>query len=269
LATASQGRKPAHIKWKQKDLGLSLPRSGSFALLGFLDSFRQINDFLQFVLNLVSAVEHSATVSHNALVKIESDEAKKAEMIEKWKKRVSPVDDLKKHRQYFMEVVLVRHVENYLNYLSAVLREIFLTRPEALRSAEKIDLETVLKHESIEDLVKTIAEKKVESLSYASFSDLAQYFQEKFHLELVPAAKTSLVVDAIETRNISVHNRCIINQRYITRTSGDQSKLGSLKHVFIQEVEEIAKTLARSVVEVDKHCRKKLRVRGHRAVAAA
>ena len=66
----------------------------------------------------------------------------------------------------------MRHVENFLNYLSSLLNEIFIQRPEILKSSEKIDLEIVLGHSSIEDLVQTIAERKVENLSYKSLIDL-------------------------------------------------------------------------------------------------
>jgi len=170
--TLKPQKKTSHTK---NILGLasSLPRSGTDAFIEYVTSFRQINSFLGFLLHIVGASEHVSKTAHEALLKIEDDPDARARMIEKWNTRRGPLKDLADNRQFLMEVILVRHVENYLNYLSALLRAIFLARPEALRSSEKIDLETVLKHESIEDLVRTVTERKVESLSYSSFSDLS------------------------------------------------------------------------------------------------
>lgn len=257
--SAPQRRRPTAA-----DLGVRLPRSGTTAYLEFLSSFRQINGFLKFLLYVVSASEHSAQVAHDALVDVEHDPVNRAQMIEDWKKRRGPVSHLAEHRQFLLEVILVRHVENYLNYLSSLLREIFIARPEALRSSEKIDLETVLTHNSINDLVRTVTERKVESLSYSSFSDLAEYFQDKFHLALTTEGHRAVLVDAIETRNISVHNRCIINRRYMARVNVEASQLGRVRELVIDTVEAAARAMLHSVLSSEKEARKRLGVSGHR-----
>lgn len=250
-------------RWKERDLGVRVPSSGTTAAIDYFGSFRQINSFLQFLLYMAGHIEHSAEHAHKTLLKITDDPGEKAKLLKEWEARRSPIEDLKVHRQFLMEVTLVRHVENYLNYLSSLLREIFLARPEVLRSSDKIELETVLRHDSIEDLVRTVAERKVESLSYTSFTDLADYFHERFHITLVPDSERPTVIDAVETRNISVHNRCIINSRFVSRTGGGADHVGKLKGLWIQDIEKIARFLAESVKRVDTEARKRLRVRGH------
>ena len=160
--------------------------------------------------------------------------------------------------------MLVRHVENYLNFLSSLLKVVFIARPEVLRSSEKIDLETVFRHSSIDDLVKTVAERKVDSLSYASFGDLADYFTEKFHITLVSDKDLQSVVEAIETRNISVHNRCIVNQRYLSRTGRKNLNLGEIRSLGIEDLEQIAVVLTQSAISVDKDARRSLGLKGVR-----
>ena len=251
--------------WATDTLGVKVPSRGSDALLDFLSSYRQINSFIAYLLHLVGSVEFTGVTAHNALVDTEHDPVKKQQLIDAWAGRRSPVNKLKTHRQFLLEVILVRHVENYLNFLSALLKEIFEAKPETLRSSEKIDLETVLRHASIDDLVRTVAERKVESLSYSSFSDLAEYFQERFHINLLTKEHEALVVDAIETRNISVHNRCHIDRRYVIRTKGDASQIGKIRGLNIDTVETIAICLASSAVAVDKTARKHLGVRGRNA----
>lgn len=253
--------------WAKPNLGLRLPGSGTEALQSYLKSFAQINEFLHFVLGMVSHIERTAKKMRELKVVLEKVVPPEESVSEtEWR---GPLEDLKKHRQLFLEILLVRHVENYLNFLSSLLRVVFLSRPEVLRSAEKIDLETVFRHASIDDLVKTVAERKVESLSYSSFSDLAAYFDEKFHIELVRSDDLSTVVEAIETRNISVHNRCVVNQRFVTRTGLSEAKIGKTRSLGIEDVERIAVVLTRSALAVDKAARKSLSVRGVRFGAAA
>lgn len=254
---------PGDMLWKKKDLGIRIPRTGTDAAIQFFLSFRQINEFLRFVVNMAGHLDYAAKHAYDTLVKVANDPAEKERLAKEWAGHQSPIDDLKKHRQFLMEVVLVRHIENYLNYLSSLLREIFLARPEALRSSEKIELETILRHDSIDDLVRTITERKVESLSYSSFSELAEYFKEKFHIELVPTEDLPCIVDAIETRNISVHNRCIINNRFVSRTGKNTDAIGHLRELWVQDIEAVALRLGKSVKAIDVAARKRLHVKGH------
>lgn len=246
-----------------ENLGIKLPRSGSISFLDFQESFYKINEFLRFVIGMVSHIDYVQRKAHEALLSGDTEEEKK-KRLEEWSKRKSPVDELKKHRQFFMEVILVRHVENYLNFLSSMLKEIFLTKPETLRSSEKVEIEIVLKHDSIDDFVKTIAERKVESLSYSSYSDLAEYFLERFGIELITNTHKSIMIEAIETRNISVHNRCIINTRYISKAGADPTLIGRHKSLGINDIEKLSQIISDSVIQTDKKIRGKFKIKAHR-----
>ncbi|WP_144079852.1 hypothetical protein [Haliea salexigens] len=261
---AKSNPKPQAASSRSPYLGVRLPATGTVSCNEYLASFRQINRFLYFVIGMAGHIEKVSESAHSALLSVEDDLEKQAQMERDWRERRSTIDDLRENRQFFMEVVLVRHVENYLNYLSSLLREIFVSRPETLRSSDKIDLETVLKHDSIQDLVQTVAERKVESLTYSSFSSLEEFFSNRFSLVLVDDKGRQKVIEAIEARNISVHNRCVINQRYISRTGAKQTDCGELKALWIGDVEAFAKVATLSVLAVDKGARKRLKVPGHR-----
>ena len=208
-------------------VGARLARSGTEALRSYQQSYVQINEFLDFVLRMATQIERT----EQAFRKVSADVA---DILPDLAKRNSvewrgPFQELKNHRQFLLEVLLVRHVENYLNYLSSLLRIILTARPETLRSSEKIDLEVVFRHSTLEDLVKTVAERKVESLSYASFGDLSIYFKDKFGITLVSDHEMEALVEAIECRNISVHNRCVVNHRYLARVSKTSYKFGQVR----------------------------------------
>ena len=73
--------------------------------------------------------------------------------------------------------------------------------------------------------MRTLAERKVAGLSYASFADLSGFFFDKFHVTLFDEKDVKTIIEAIEVRNISVHNRCIINQRFVKRTGSAAEQL--------------------------------------------
>ena len=186
------------------------------------------------------------------------------EIKERRANRKKMVDVVKDNRQFFLETALVRHVENYLNYLSSLLFEIFTQKPETLRSSEKIEITTVLDCENISDVVRIFAEKKVENLSFSSIRELYDFFKERFKLKLFSEDLIPSVVEAIETRNISVHNRCIINRRYISKTGSDSELLGKRKDLNISKLNEFVSIFLESVKILDQKARSKLGIRGHR-----
>jgi hypothetical protein len=195
-------------------------------------------------------------------VETEHDEAKRSRMVEEWKTRVSPVDELKKNRQFFIEIILVRHIENFLNYLSSLLFEIFTQRPETLRSSDRVEVATVLRHESIESIVRELAERKVESLSYSSFGDLAQFFQDRFKLQVGSDSDIELLTEAIEVRNISVHNRCVINRRFVGRLALPETSIGSKRELFVGDLDKLVPLLAKMVKVLDKSVVHHLNLKG-------
>jgi len=242
----------------------ALPRRGTRAAESFFASYSEINRFFRFVIHLVGHTDRAAETAHKALVETEHDEAKRQEMITAWARRQSATDALRENRQLFLEIVLVRHVENFLNYLAALLYEIFTQRPETLRSSDRVEVANVLRHESIESLVREIAERKVESLSYSSFQDVADFFQERFKISVADPAPFAALLEAIETRNISVHNRCVMNRRFVIRLGLEEDAVGKRRELYIAHLDSLVPLLATVVRVLDRRAASKLRLRGVR-----
>jgi hypothetical protein len=242
----------------------SIPKTGTVAARDFYNSWKDINRLFDFVLKLVGKSEYVAKTAHEALFATESDDAKKAEMLEQWNSRKGPLDELKENRQLLLETILVRHVENYINYISSVLFEIFIARPETLKSSDKVEVSKILEHDSIDSLVREIALMKVDSLSYSSFSKLADFFNERFKIPLATPEEIALIHEFIEIRNISVHNRCFINSRFISRMGIDSSYLGKKKDLYGQDIDKLTPLLIEAVKVTDISIRRKLKVKGVR-----
>lgn len=192
------------IEWPR---AFPFPRTGTAAAYDFWVSFEQIDRFASFIMRMALQIDGLAPAIHDLRMAVATndEERKRAENLRAdWR---GPMSELAAHSQFFAEVFLVRHVENYLSYLSALLFAVFVERPEAMRSQEKVDLEFVLEHKSWESLVRGLAERKVDALSYASFDRLADFFNDHFHLSICSQKDRPIIMEYIETRNISVPRR--------------------------------------------------------------
>lgn len=242
----------------------AFPKVGTRAAQQFYKSWSTVKCFMEWVLIMTVKIDDTAKIARDTLIETASSAEERRELQARWEGTGTMMDVLHANRQLFLEVVLVRHVENYLNYLSSLLFEIFTQRPETLRSSETVEVATVLNHDTLDDLVRTLAEKKVGALSYSSFQDLADFFQQRFGLQLFDEKDVPTVVEAVETRNISVHNRCVINRRYCRRTGADSSRIGQIRSLLPTDVDRLCELCFESVKRLDKETRAKLKLRASR-----
>jgi hypothetical protein len=228
-----------------------MPDKGTCACQNYLLSFVQINRFVEWIARMTGSIDHYHRASTELYIVAAHDESEKENLRHEEADRIKMADLLKNNRQFLMEVALVRHIGNYLNYLTELLREIFTSRPETLRSSEKVEIEEVLRHTTMEEFICFAASRKVDILSYAPFTEMINFFNERLSLDLLPASEIPRIVEAVETRNISVHNRCIINAQYCKRTGCSRDSTGKLKELYIDTIEYLASTLKESVCRTD------------------
>jgi len=132
-----------------------------------------------------------------------------------------------------IRVLGLSHIVTILEgYLVDIAREILLAHPNALRSGRQLSAETVLQLGGQKQIVRYLAEREVEELLYKSFPDVADYFDKKFNINLnASAVSVGQIVEILATRNIHVHNRGIVNQRYLQSVRDSTLKLGAYKSI--------------------------------------
>jgi hypothetical protein len=135
------------------------------------------------------------------------------------------IDELQKlneeqpqHLQRISKSIMVsRHVDNYLAYLTELIALILRSRPETLRSSKTVLIEDVLKFNSIEDFILDQVELEVSALAHKGYLDVKKYFG-KFGLKLTKEGpEEKFLIRAIEDRNLFTHRRGIIDKKYKDR----------------------------------------------------
>jgi hypothetical protein len=126
----------------------------------------------------------------------------------------------------FSRMIHCKAVDNFLAYLSEVLALIFTTRPEIL-SGKHVSMDSVLRARNTQEIISALAEREVNELSYQGMEDLSKYLKKRLDFELFTTDhKRSRAIVAVELRNIIVHNRGIINQRFLERVPNYKAAVG-------------------------------------------
>jgi len=116
------------------------------------------------------------------------------------------------------QMIVCRCIDNFLTYLSDLLFEVYTSKPETLRSSEKIEISTVLSFESNEQLVHYIAEHRVNELSYKGVEDISDYLLNTIGFKLFDTDdELNKVSRAVQIRNLIIHNRSVVNKRALSK----------------------------------------------------
>jgi hypothetical protein len=160
---------------------------------------------------------------------------------------------LRHHRQELLEMMFSRAVDNFQIYLVDVLRQVLRKRPEILKNRKDLlSLERILEFPTIDDLVQSIVEKKVSSLSDDGFEKLEHWFASKGIPFVVRGTERPNLVEAIATRNVIVHNRGRIDQRYLDRVKDSKFKVGELRTIDVDDLFQTSRVLQKLVAESDR-----------------
>jgi len=138
-----------------------------------------------------------------------------------------PADDLAGYIPLILEMIFCRSIDNFLNYVSELLALIFITRPEALRSNEKISIQEVLQYKDRDELLGALTERRVLSLSFKGLATLDEELGKALAFPLFPdAVSRERAAFLVERRNLAAHNRCVVNRLYLARVQSGTEKLG-------------------------------------------
>ncbi len=141
------------------------------------------------------------------------------------------------HRECLAEIFLTKTTEFFLKYLADLLSLVFRTKPDTLKSGEHETLEFILGFTDVRELVDAIAEKKVERLSFVGMRELSDFFGDRLGFCLTQDDQEMLrLIGIIETRNLIVHNRRIVNKLFKQRLPHHPADLGSKLEVDYETV---------------------------------
>ncbi len=140
------------------------------------------------------------------------------------------ISTLRSLSQPLLEMVFCRIIDNFEVYLSDAVREVMNAQPNMLRSNEQVRVDYVLQFTTMDELLTNLIEKKVNELAYLGFEKLEGWFKERMGMAIATSkSERETIVELIETRNLVVHNRAKVNDKYLRNVSNSTLKLGELR----------------------------------------
>lgn len=206
-------------------------------------------DLFYFLVTRVVHADHVAYIAERAL----AGEEWSADPVEVMKTDPGTnVTALRQMRQEFLELFFENAVNNFDIYIVSILREVLRKRPEILRTREQnLTVEYVLQFQSIQELTNDLVEGKVNSLSYEGFMDLQAWCNRRDIPLAVPEEISDTIVELIATRNCIVHNRGLIDDKYLRTVKNPKFRKGEKREIEISGFEETVQILNRVVLATD------------------
>lgn len=162
------------------------------------------------------------------------------------------VQKLRRHSQEFIEMIFSRLIDNFQIYLVDIIREILQVKPEILiNNQPTISISQVLKANSIDVLIQEVIESKVGALANKGFGHIEEWcISNGIPVTVINDLKLD-IVEFIAIRNIIVHNRCIVDEKYRKAVPNTEFKVGELRRLNVDVLYHAINTLGDIVSKTD------------------
>ncbi|MFB6457093.1 hypothetical protein ACE38W_17615 [Chitinophaga sp. Hz27] len=152
----------------------------------------------------------------------------------------------------FNRVMFSSCVDNFETYLSDLLHEIYIARPETLKSGEStVKVSEILECEDIEEFVKRFASKRVSRLQKGSIKGFIKDNQEISLLNAFQPDEIAEIERTLQIRHLYAHRNGIVDESFLLHFKG-KYQLKTEHQLSIKEVLDKIEYLVKLVSEVDK-----------------
>lgn len=151
------------------------------------------------------------------------------------------------------EMAFIYFVAAFEAYMQDVTELTLRHRPEILKSGKQLTVERIVELVQTDRLVEFLAEREVAELGYRSFGDQAEYYRDKFKLELGATAEIEHLIEIHARRNLLVHNGAFVNARYIETVVGTSAVIGQQLRISAEYWAEAVEALSNVATHVRDH----------------
>jgi hypothetical protein len=126
---------------------------------------------------------------------------------------------------------LISMVSQYDAFLVAAIKNLFLLKPEKIRTAEKtISVKDLAKFSTIEELLNELIEDELDEVLRGSHLSQIQWMAKNFDFTLdVKDPLIEKFIEVTERRNLCVHNEGLVSKQYKDRTKALAEDIAPIK----------------------------------------
>jgi hypothetical protein len=215
---ARQGENSGGTKRERLTLEGNAQPASTQALAAFSRDVDELLGMVSFLGRLVAHADDAAVAAAKALLALAKDDDERRRHERTIEQGGAGAQRMmqEQYAEIVTRLAFQRLVDNFLSYISDLLRLVFAHRPEALRSSETVRLDVILRQESMEELVKFLVDRRVERLAYLNLADLATDVERTLGFRLFERKKDlDMAVRLVAIRNLIAHNRSHVNDRFL------------------------------------------------------
>jgi hypothetical protein len=149
-----------------------------------------------------------------------------------------------------IRLILSSLADTFEGYLADLLYEIYLAKPETLKSNSTITTQDVLSCQSIDEIIRFIANKKISSLKKGNVIEFIDENKQIKNLNVFSLEISKQIDDIFQIRHLFVHNNGRIDAKYLS-FSNEAYKLGDELILTVQELCDFAELFIRIVSSLD------------------
>lgn len=195
--------------------------------------------------------------------KISSTDSK-TKLLEHYQSVLKIIDDLKpllypenpnkptnsKEGKVLSRILYSSIVDNFETYLSDILLEIYLAKPETLKSEQTVKVEEVLNCSDLQDFIMYWAKQKIGKLQKGSVKGFIADNKQIRDLKVIDNAKQDEIEKILQIRHLYSHRNGIVDDKFLKYFSGFTS--GSEHQISIDEILDKIEYLTQIIDEIDK-----------------
>src|SRR5690606_16202826 len=144
--------------------------------------------------------------------------------------RYSIIKKTRMHSAIFSDLLpkmaLVSLVSLFDAYLSRLIKNMFLVKPELLNSSDKsLKFSDLVEFDSLEDARSSVIGMEIESILRESHTDQFKWLEEKIKIPLRDLDSWKVFIEITERRNLFVHADGLVNKQYLAICKNNGIKL--------------------------------------------
>ncbi len=163
---------------------------------------------------------------------------------------------------HLSSMIYVNTIDNFTTYFKDILSEVVLAKPQVLKSQEAERLDFILEHDSMDELISSIASKKIEELFYKGIEDIEKFFKARLGINIFKTVEERETINCyIKQRNLTVHNRRKISKEFARQFPELENKIGQYLNFDFRYVSTINLRLSNFVGLIDKEISQKFKLK--------
>lgn len=112
-------------------------------------------------------------------------------------------------------------VDNFELYLSQLLYEIYLAKPQTLKSKQEVTVEEVLRCSDMDEFIQYIANEKISKLQKGSVKGFISDNKQISSFKVISNDEVREIEKILQIRHLYTHKNGIIDEKFLTMYSGE------------------------------------------------